>query len=114
MSFPVPGTIMVEPTESEDLGELERFIAAMIAIRDEIRQIEAGTWSAEDNPLKHAPHTQADLSGEWTRPYSREQAAYPLPWVAENKFWPSVNRIDDVYGDRNLFCACVPMEDYAA
>ena len=114
MSFPVPGTIMVEPTESEDLGELERFAAAMIAIRDEIHQIEAGTWPAEDNPLKNAPHTQADFIGEWSRPYSREQAVFPLPWVAENKFWPSVNRIDDVYGDRNLFCACVPMSDYEA
>ena len=113
MSFPVAGTIMVEPTESEDLGELERFVAAMIAIRDEIRQIEAGTWPAEDNPLKHAPHTQADFLGDWNRPYAREQAVFPLPWVAENKFWPSVNRIDDVYGDRNLFCACVPMSDYA-
>src|SRR5690606_34379151 len=113
MSFPVPGTIMVEPTESEDLDELERFVAAMIAIRDEIRQIETGAWSAEDNPLKHAPHTQADFLGDWNRPYSREQAVFPLSWVAENKFWPSVNRIDDVYGDRNLFCACVPMSDYA-
>ncbi len=113
MSFPVAGTIMVEPTESEDLGELERFVEAMIAIREEIRQIEAGSWPAEDNPLKHAPHTQADFLGEWSRPYSREQAVFPLPWVAENKFWPSVNRIDDVYGDRNLFCACVPMSDYA-
>ncbi|MBL8445780.1 MAG: glycine dehydrogenase (aminomethyl-transferring), partial [Zoogloeaceae bacterium] len=114
MSFPVAGTIMVEPTESEDQGELDRFVAAMISIREEIRAVELGTWPAEDNPLKHAPHTQADLVGDWTRPYSREQAAFPLPWVAENKFWPSVNRIDDVYGDRNLFCACVPMEDYAA
>ncbi|AMO36826.1 aminomethyl-transferring glycine dehydrogenase [Thauera humireducens] len=114
MSFPVPGTIMVEPTESEDLSELERFAAAMIAIRNEIHQIESGTWPAEDNPLKNAPHTQADFIGEWSRPYSREQAVFPLPWVAENKFWPSVNRIDDVYGDRNLFCACVPMSDYEA
>ncbi|MCW5582109.1 MAG: aminomethyl-transferring glycine dehydrogenase, partial [Luteimonas sp.] len=88
MSFPVAGTIMVEPTESEDLGELERFIAAMIAIRDEIRQVEAGSWPAEDNPLKNAPHTQADITGDWNRPYSREQAVFPLPWVAENKFWP--------------------------
>ena len=78
-----------------------------------IRQIESGTWPAEDNPLKHAPHTQADFLGDWNRPYSRAQAVFPLPWVAENKFWPSVNRIDDVYGDRNLFCACVPMSDYA-
>ncbi|TAH44213.1 MAG: glycine dehydrogenase (aminomethyl-transferring) [Betaproteobacteria bacterium] len=113
MSFPVAGTIMVEPTESEDLAELERFIAAMIAIRDEIRQIEAGGWPADDNPLKNAPHTQADITGDWNRPYSRKQAVFPLPWVAENKFWPSVNRIDDVYGDRNLFCSCVPMSDYA-
>jgi glycine dehydrogenase len=114
MSFPVAGTIMVEPTESEDQGELDRFIAAMIAIRDEIREIERGVWPADDNPLKQAPHTLADFFGaEWTRPYSREQAAFPLPWLADNKFWPSVNRIDDVYGDRNLFCACVPMDDYA-
>ncbi|MFT3758624.1 aminomethyl-transferring glycine dehydrogenase [Thauera sp.] len=112
MSFPVAGTIMVEPTESEDLHELERFADAMIAIREEIRQIENGSWPADDNPLKNAPHTQADFIGEWSRPYSREQAVFPLPWVAENKFWPSVNRIDDVYGDRNLFCACVPMSDY--
>ncbi|KON79433.1 aminomethyl-transferring glycine dehydrogenase [Azoarcus sp. PA01] len=118
MSFPVAGTIMIEPTESEDLGELDRFIAAMIAIRNEIREVENGAWPAEDNPLKNAPHTQADFiaaeGAEWSRPYSREQAVFPLPWVAENKFWPSVNRIDDVYGDRNLFCACVPMEDYAS
>ncbi|WP_407280308.1 aminomethyl-transferring glycine dehydrogenase [Aromatoleum evansii] len=113
MSFPVAGTIMVEPTESEDLAELDRFIDAMIAIRDEIREIEAGRWTAEDNPLKNAPHTQADFIGDWARGYTREQAAFPLAWVTENKFWPSVNRIDDVYGDRNLFCACVPMEDYA-
>jgi glycine dehydrogenase len=113
MSFPVAGTMMVEPTESEDKGELDRFIAAMIAIREEIRAIETGTLPADDNPLKNAPHTQADITGDWTRPYSREQAVFPLPWVADNKFWPSVNRIDDVYGDRNLFCACVPMEDYA-
>jgi glycine dehydrogenase len=112
MSFPVAGTMMVEPTESEDLGELDRFIAAMIAIRNEIREIEHGRWTREDNPLVHAPHTQSDLVGEWTRPYSREQAVFPLPWVAHNKFWPTVNRIDDVYGDRNLFCACVPMSTY--
>jgi glycine cleavage system regulatory protein len=110
VSFPVAGTLMVEPTESEDKAELDRFCAAMIAIREEIRQIENGAWTLEQSPLKHAPHTEADLAGEWTRPYSREQAVFPLPWVAENKFWPYVNRIDDVYGDRNLFCACVPME----
>ncbi|MDY0012747.1 MAG: aminomethyl-transferring glycine dehydrogenase [Rhodocyclaceae bacterium] len=113
MSFPVPGTIMVEPTESEDQGELDRFIDTMISIREEIRAVENGALPAQDNPLKNAPHTQADLAGEWNRPYSRTQAAFPLPWVMENKFWPSVNRIDDVYGDRHLFCACVPVEDYA-
>jgi glycine dehydrogenase len=94
MSFPVAGTIMVEPTESEDKGEL-------------------GRLPADDNPLKNAPHTQADFIGEWSRPYSREEAAFPLAWVGDNKFWPSVNRIDDVYGDRNLFCACVPMDELA-
>jgi glycine dehydrogenase len=113
VSFPVAGTLMVEPTESENQAELDRFCEAMIAIRNEIRKIEAGEWPREDNPLKHAPHTQADvIGGNWTRPYSPETAVFPLPWVAANKFWPSVNRIDDVYGDRNLFCACVPMEDY--
>jgi glycine dehydrogenase len=106
---------MVEPTESESKGELDRFIAAMTQIREEIRKVEHGSWPADNNPLKHAPHTQADvLTGEWTRPYTREEGVFPLGYVAENKFWPSVNRIDDVYGDRNLFCACVPMEEYAA
>jgi len=114
VSFPVAGTLMVEPTESESKAELDRYIEAMIAIREEIRLVESGTWPADDNPLKRAPHTQADLSdADWHRPYSRQVACFPLPWVAENKFWPFVNRIDDVYGDRNLFCACVPMEDYA-
>ncbi len=112
VSFPVAGTMMVEPTESEAKGELDRFIAAMISIRGEIRQIELGHWPADDNPLKHAPHTQADIvAAEWQRPYSRQEAVFPLPWVAENKFWPSVNRVDDVYGDRHLFCACVPTDE---
>jgi len=112
VSFPVAGTLMIEPTESESVPELDRFIAAMTAIREEIRKVQAGTWPADNNPLKHAPHTQADLAdAAWDRPYSRQQAAFPLPWVAGNKFWPAVNRIDDVYGDRHLFCACVPMED---
>ncbi len=106
VSFPVAGTLMVEPTESEDKTELDRFCAAMIAIRDEIRSIENGEWTLDASPLMHAPHTEADLVGDWTRPYSREQAVFPLPWVAENKFWPYVNRIDDVYGDRHLFCGC--------
>ena len=115
VSFPVAGTLMVEPTESESRAELDRFVAAMIAIREEIRRIERGDWPADDNPLKRAPHTQADLADEpWRRPYSRKEACFPLPWVAENKFWPAVNRIDDVYGDRNLFCACPPPADYAA
>jgi glycine dehydrogenase len=106
VSFPVAGTLMVEPTESEDKGELDRFCAAMCSIRDEIRRIETGEWTLDASPLKHAPHTEADMVGDWTRPYSRQQAVFPLPWVAENKFWPYVNRIDDVYGDRNLFCGC--------
>ncbi|MGL4408817.1 MAG: aminomethyl-transferring glycine dehydrogenase [Zoogloea sp.] len=114
MSFPVAGTIMVEPTESEDKGELDRFIDAMVSIRNEIRAVEEGRLPADNNPLKNAPHTQADVTAaEWDRPYGRNEAAYPLAWVADNKFWPSVNRIDDVYGDRNLFCACVPTDELA-
>ena len=114
VSFPVAGTIMVEPTESESKAELDRFIAAMIAIREEIRRIEIGALPADNNPLKNAPHSQADvIEGEWPRPYSREEAVFPLAWVKANKFWPSVNRIDDVYGDRNLNCACPPMDAYA-
>ncbi|MBS1188620.1 MAG: gcvP [Rhodocyclaceae bacterium] len=110
VSFPVAGTIMVEPTESESQAELDRFIAALIAIREEIRKVEAGAWPADNNPLKNAPHSQADVvDAGWNRPYSREEAVFPLPFVAANKFWPSVNRIDDVYGDRNLFCACPPV-----
>jgi len=112
MSFPVAGTIMIEPTESEPRGELDRFVDALISIRQEIARIESGDWDAENNPLKHAPHSQADIIGDWDRPYTRQEGVFPLPWVADNKFWPSVNRIDDVYGDRNLFCACVPMKAY--
>jgi glycine dehydrogenase len=104
--------MMVEPTESESKAELDRFIAAMIRIREEIRRVELGHWPADDNPLKRAPHTQADLVDEhWQRPYSRQEAVFPLPYVAGNKFWPSVNRIDDVHGDRHLFCACVPIDE---
>ena len=103
VSFPVGGTLMVEPTESESKAELDRFISALIAIREEIRLVEKGVWPADNNPLKNAPHTQADMVDSlWERPYSRETAAFPLPWIAENKFWPSVNRIDEVYGDRHL------------
>ena len=113
LSFPVAGTLMIEPTESESLAELERFCEAMIEIREEIRAIEEGRMDAQNNPLKHAPHTAAVIAGDWDRPYSREQAAFPAPWVREQKFWPYVSRIDNVYGDRHLVCACLPMEAYA-
>lgn len=113
MSFPVAGTIMIEPTESESKAELDRFIDALLSIRAEIAKVEAGEWAADSNPLKHAPHTQSDvISREWSRTYSRDQAVFPLEWVRDNKFWPSVNRIDDVYGDRNLMCSCPGMENY--
>lgn len=115
LSFPVPGTLMVEPTESETLAELDRFINAMIAIREEIRQIEKGIWPQDNNPLKHAPHTAASLLGaEWDRPYPRETGAFPLATLKQVKYWPPVGRVDNVYGDRNLFCSCVPVSDYAA
>jgi glycine dehydrogenase len=117
LSFPVANTLMVEPTESETLEELDRFIDAMIAIREEIRQIEAGHWPQDDNPLKHAPHTAATLlQGEWTRAYPREVGAAMNPGGkgrVGNKYWPPVGRIDNVHGDRNLFCSCVPVSDYA-
>ena len=114
LSFPVAGTLMVEPTESETLGELDRFIAAMIAIREEIRQVENGHWPRDNNPLKHAPHTAASLMGaEWNRPYSREAGGFPLATLKQVKYWPPVGRVDNVYGDRNLFCSCLPVSDYA-
>ena len=114
LSFPVPGTLMVEPTESETLAELDRFIDAMIAIRQEIRQIEDGHWPQDNNPLKHAPHTAASLLGaEWDRPYSREVAAFPVVALKQVKYWPTTGRVDNVYGDRNLFCSCVPVSAYA-
>ena len=112
MSFPVAGTLMIEPTESESKAELDRFVDAMLTIRAEISRVEQGEWPEADNPLRHAPHTLADITGDWERPYSRQEAVFPQPWVAANKFWPSVNRIDNVYGDRNLFCACPPVESY--
>ena len=115
LSFPVPGTLMVEPTESETLAELDRFVGAMIAIRGEICKIENGDWPQDNNPLKHAPHTAASLmAAEWGRPYSRETGAYPLASLKHAKYWPPVGRVDNVYGDRNLFCSCVPMSAYAA
>jgi glycine dehydrogenase len=113
LSFPVPGTLMVEPTESETLDELDRFIGAMIAIREEIRRIERGEWPQDDNPLKHAPHTAASLlKGEWTHPYPRDIGAAVLDERRHAKYWPPVGRVDNVYGDRNLFCSCVPMSAY--
>ena len=113
LSFPVPGTLMVEPTESETLDELDRFIGAMIAIREEIRRIERGEWPQDDNPLKHAPHTAASLlKGEWTHAYPREAGAAVLDERRHAKYWPPVGRVDNVYGDRNLFCSCVPMSAY--
>ncbi|MCO5183515.1 MAG: aminomethyl-transferring glycine dehydrogenase [Anaerolineae bacterium] len=114
MSFPVPGTLMIEPTESESLAELDRFCDAMIAIWEEIQQVETGVIALEDSPLVHAPHTAAMISSaEWDKPYSRETAAFPASWLRQNKFWPPVARIDNVYGDRNLVCACIPVEAYA-
>jgi glycine dehydrogenase len=113
MSFPVPGTLMIEPTESESKAELDRFCDALISIRKEIAAIEDGAMDRADNPLKHAPHTAAAVTGtEWGHAYSREQAAYPAPWLREHKYWPPVARIDNAYGDRNLVCTCPPMEAY--
>jgi glycine dehydrogenase len=113
MSFPVAGTLMIEPTESESKAELDRFCEALITIRGEIQDIIEGRLPRDNNPLKHAPHTaQAVTATEWSHPYSREQAAFPAPWVREFKFWPSVARIDDAYGDRNLMCSCPPMDSY--
>ncbi|HSN20335.1 MAG TPA: aminomethyl-transferring glycine dehydrogenase, partial [Usitatibacter sp.] len=113
MSFPVPGTLMVEPTESESRAELDRFCEAMIAIRAEIRNVEEGRWDREDNPLRNAPHTaQAIAAADWSHPYSREAAAYPLPALREDKYWPPVARVDNVYGDRHLVCTCPPTGKY--
>jgi glycine dehydrogenase len=113
MSFPVPGTIMIEPTESEDKGELDRFCDALLSIRDEIRAIEEGKADKKDNPLKNAPHTQFVITAdEWKHAYSRQQAAFPLHYVTLNKFWPSVARVNNTHGDRNLVCTCEPIESY--
>lgn len=112
MSFPVAGTLMVEPTESESKAELDRFIEAMLAIRNEIRRVQAGEWPLDDNPLVNAPHIQTELVQEWLHPYSRDLAVFPSQAVLNNKYWPTVKRLDDVYGDRNLFCSCVPMASY--
>ncbi|AKJ28467.1 aminomethyl-transferring glycine dehydrogenase [Caldimonas brevitalea] len=113
LSFPVPGTLMVEPTESESLAELDRFCDAMIAIREEIRRVEQGQWPQDDNPLRNAPHTaQVLLASVWSHAYSREDAAYPVPALRRQKYWSPVGRVDNVYGDRNLFCSCVPVAEY--
>ena len=114
LSFPVAGTLMVEPTESEPLAELDRFCDAMLAIRAEIAQVESGDWPRDDNPLKHAPHTAATVTAsDWAHAYSREVAAYPLASLRGAKYWAPVGRVDNVHGDRNLFCSCVPVADYA-
>ncbi|WP_066949954.1 aminomethyl-transferring glycine dehydrogenase [Streptomyces lushanensis] len=112
MSFPVAGTLMIEPTESEDLTEIDRFCEAMIAIRREIEKVASGEWSADDNPLRNAPHTAQALGGEWAHPYSRDEAVFPAGVSAADKYWPPVRRIDGAYGDRNLVCSCPPVDAY--
>ncbi len=113
MSFPVPGTLMIEPTESESKNELDRFCDAMLEIRKEIFAVQQGEYPVDDNPLCHAPHA-ADIvaANDWNRSYSREKAAYPLASLRNSKYWPPVGRIDNVHGDKNLICACVPTSDY--
>ncbi|TNC91384.1 MAG: glycine dehydrogenase (aminomethyl-transferring), partial [Thalassolituus sp.] len=112
MSFPVAGTFMIEPTESESKAEIDRFADAMIAIKGEIDAVKRGELDAENNPLKNAPHTAMVVTGDWERPYSRELAAFPTNNLGAHKFWPTVGRIDDVYGDRNLICSCPAIENY--
>jgi glycine dehydrogenase len=113
VSFPVVGTMMVEPTESESKAELDRFVDAMLSIRAEIAEIESGTLPKDNNMLKHAPHTsEVVTTDEWSRPYSRQRAAFPLPWVKRHKFWPTVGRVNGVLGDRKLVCSCPPIEEY--
>jgi glycine dehydrogenase len=113
MSFPVAGTLMVEPTESETLREIDRFCDAMLSIRSEIDQVAAGTWPLEQSPLRMAPHTAEDLIGAWERPYDRELGAYPVPALRHDRYFPPVSRIDGAYGDRHLICTCEPLEAYA-
>jgi glycine dehydrogenase len=113
MSWPVPGTLMVEPTESESKAELDRFCDAMLAIREEARQVANGTWPADDNPLVNAPHTMLHVSAtEWDHPYSRELAAFPTQHQRDWKYWAPVSRVDNVQGDRHLVCSCPPVEAY--
>jgi glycine dehydrogenase len=114
ISWPVPGTMMIEPTESESKEELDRFCDALIGIHEEIAAVEAGQMDKQNNLLKNAPHTADTLAAEnWNRPYSREQAGFPAKWLHDHKFWPAVGRIDNVYGDRNLVCSCVGMDAYS-
>jgi glycine dehydrogenase len=114
VSFPVAGTLMIEPTESESLVELDRFCDAMLAIRDEVERVERGEWDRDDNPLKHAPHTAADVAADtWPHAYGRELAAWPVPGLRTTKWFPPVSRIDQAHGDRNLVCACPPLDAYA-
>lgn len=114
VSFPVAGTMMIEPTESESVAELDKFCDALLAIREEIREVERGEAPRENNVLKNAPHTQRiALSEQWELPYSREKAVFPLGYLKTNKFWPSVSRIDSAYGDRNLFCSCIPVAEFS-
>jgi glycine dehydrogenase len=113
MSFPVAGTLMIEPTESESLAEIDRFCDAMIAIRGEIDRVAHGEWPADDNPLHNAPHTAESIAGDWPSPYSRQEAAFPAGVDPRSKYWPPVRRIDGAFGDRNLVCACPPVAEYA-
>jgi glycine dehydrogenase len=113
MSFPVPGTLMIEPTESESKAELDRFCEAMIRIREEIRAVETGAMDAKDNPLKHAPHTAQALADDWSHAYSRQTAVFPVASLRAGKYWPPVGRVDNVYGDRHLVCSCPPLAAYA-
>ena len=113
LSFPVAGTLMVEPTESESLAELDRFCDAMLAIRAEIAQVESGAWPRDDHPLRHAPHTaESLLAADWSHPYTREVAAYPVAALRRGKYWSPVGRVDNVWGDRHLFCTCPPLAEY--
>jgi glycine dehydrogenase len=113
VSFPVAGTLMVEPTESEDLAELDRFVDAMIAIRAEADAVAEGRWPSDDNPLVNAPHTASSVVADWTHPYPRDVAVFPAPGQRGRKYWPPVRRVDQAYGDRNLVCACPPPEAFA-
>jgi len=113
MSFPVPGTLMIEPTESESKAELDRFCQSLIQIKEEIHAVESGEFDKNDNVLKNAPHTAYHISSDnWSHPYSRELAAFPADWTKKNKFWPAVGRINNAYGDRNLICTCPLIEEY--